>query len=109
MTTLHRVHCLMAACLTGTVLAAPAAARFDPAPVALESPAVAARFPDPDISYDTPGFLAGREDFTAHAELMEYVSRLQQRTGAFTLRIIGTSKEQRAIPLLVFASPTNAT
>src|SRR5205823_4967134 len=83
-------------------------ARFDAARVAVESPAVAARFPDPTIAYDTPGFGAKRDDFTSHGELMAFVTGLQARSGGFTLRIIGTSKEGRAIPLLVFASGTTA-
>jgi len=90
------------------VLAASATARFDPALVAVEAPAVSARFPDPVVAYDTPGFRAGRDDFTSHAELMAFVTELQSRTGGFKLRIIGVSKEERAIPLLVFASPASA-
>src|SRR5450755_1859366 len=81
-------------------IVAPAAARFDPARVAVESAAVAARFPDPAVAYDTPGFRAGRDDFTSHEELMAFISALQARSGGFTLRIVGASKEGRAIPLL---------
>ena len=84
---------------------APALARFDPTRVAVEAPAVAARFPDPAVAYETPGFRAGRDDFTSHAELMAYVAELQARTGSFALRIVGVSSEGRAIPLLVFAQP----
>ena len=84
-------------------------ARFDSARVAVETPAVAARFPDPAVTYDTPGFRAGRDDFTSHAELMAFVAELQARTGGFALRIIGASKEGRAIPLLVFASTRTVT
>ena len=91
------------------VLAHPASARFDPARAAVESSAVAAQFPDPDLVYDTPGFRAGRSDFTSHAELMAFVSELQQRSNGFTLRTVGVSKEGRAIPLLVFTSPTTTT
>ncbi|MEO8754909.1 MAG: M14 family zinc carboxypeptidase [Casimicrobiaceae bacterium] len=103
---------LMAACVACAatlLLAAPAAARFDPARISVESPAVAARFPDPIVDYETPGFRAGREDFTSHAELMAYIEALQARRGGFALRIIGTSKEGRAIPLLAFTAPSAAT
>ena len=100
------------ACALGAaafMITGPAAARFDSARVAVEAPAVAARFPDPAVTYDTPGFRAGRDDFTSHAELMAFVAELQARSGGFTLRIIGASKEARAIPLLVFASTRTAT
>lgn len=87
----------------------PASARFDPAQVAVESSAVAAHFPDPEVAYNTPGFRAGRSDFTSHAELMAFVSELQKRSNGLTLRTIGMSKQERAIPLLVFASPPTIT
>jgi hypothetical protein len=105
-------HRLAFACALGVaafMITGPAAARFESARVAIEAPAVAARFPDPAIAYDTPGFRVGRDDFTSHAELMAFVAELQSRTGGFTLRIIGASKEGRAIPLLVFASTKTAT
>lgn len=89
-------------------LAAPATARFDPSRVSVESAAVAARFPDPGVDYDTPAFRAGREDFTSYAELIAYVDALQARTRGFAVRVVGQSKEGRAIPLLVFAQPTTA-
>ena len=84
-------------------------ARYDSTRVAVEAPAVAARFPDPDIAYDTPGFRAGRDDFTSHAELMAFVTDLQARTGGFALRIVGASEEGRAIPLLLFSSTRTMT
>jgi Zinc carboxypeptidase len=106
---LHRLAFAVALASTALVIAEPAAARFDPARVAVEAPAVAARFPDPTVVYDTPGFRDGRDDFTSHAELMAFVTELQARTSGFTLRIIGVSKEGRAIPLLVFAATKTAT
>ena len=105
-------HRLAFACALGAaafMITAPAHARFDSARVAVEAPAVAARFPDPAVTYDTPGFRVGRDDFTSHAELMAFVAELQARSGGFTLRIIGASKEARAIPLLAFASTRTAT
>jgi hypothetical protein len=110
----NRLHVLRStiACAIGVVallLAGATAARFEPARVAVETPAVADRFPDPPVAYDTPGFRTGRDDFTSHAELMAFIGELQQRTSGFTLRIIGASKEGRAIPLLVFASPGTVT
>ena len=108
----HPPNRLTLACALGVaalVIAGPAAARFDSARVSVEAPAVAARFPDPAVNYDTPGFRVGRDDFTSHAEMMTFVTELRARTGGFTLRIIGASKEGRAIPLLVFASMKTAT
>ncbi|MEO8134939.1 MAG: hypothetical protein ABI831_13275 [Betaproteobacteria bacterium] len=81
-----------------------ATARFDPARVAHDAPAVAAHFPDPAINYDTPGFRSGRVDFTSHAELIPYVDDPQKRTNGFAIPIIGTSTEDRSIPLLTFAA-----
>jgi hypothetical protein len=91
--------------VAGCALAVPAAqARFDPARVSVESDAIAQRFPDPAVTYDTPGFRPGRTDFTSHDELIAFVEALQQRTGAFALRTAGRSSEGRPIPLLVFSS-----
>jgi hypothetical protein len=107
-----RLHSLALACAIGVavlIFTGLADAHFDPARVAVEPPAVAARFPDPTVAYDTPGFRAGRDDFTSHAELMAFVTELQKRTDGFMLRIIGASKEERAIPLLVFALPKTST
>ena len=87
------------------VVAANAHAAFDPAKASVESPAVAARYPDPDVAYATPGFTAGRPDFTSHAELMAYVDALQARSNGFTVRIAGQSREGRAISLLIFTQP----
>src|SRR5205814_6355951 len=42
-------------------------------------------------------------------ELMAFVLALKARSAGFTLRIVGASKEGRAIPLLVFASTRTAT
>src|SRR5436305_13123432 len=68
-----------AALAVATVLAATAAdARFDPATEKVEPDVVARRFPDPDVTYDTPGFRPGRTDFTSHAELVAWGEALQR-------------------------------
>jgi hypothetical protein len=51
----------------GALLLPPAAAQFDPAKVAPEPAAIAARYPDPPIRFATPGFREGRADFPSHA------------------------------------------
>ena len=79
-------------------------ARFDPARATVEPVAVAQRFADPQVAYDTPGFRPGRTDFTSHDELIAWVEALQRTRGGFGLRIIGRSGEGRPIPLLIFAA-----
>jgi len=105
----HRVTLGCALGVAALIIAGPALAQFDSARAAVESPSVAARFPDPAINYDTPGFRPGRNDFTSHAELMAFVNELQARSGGFALRIVGASKDGRAIPLLLFSSTKTMT
>ena len=49
---------------------------FSTAPQPLESAAVAARFPDPAVRYDTPGLTAQRRSFTTNAELAQWLRDL---------------------------------
>ena len=49
----------------------PAFAQFDPARMFVQSAAVRARYPDPPVTYATPGFRDGRKDFTSHEEMLE--------------------------------------
>ena len=101
-----RIHWSDAAALAvAACFVAAAHAGFEPERARVESAAVAARFPDPDLAYATPGFRAGRTDFTSHAELVGYVDALQARSNGFGVRIVGRSKEGRSIPLLVFSEP----
>jgi len=103
-----RTRAAVAAALAA-MLVTPGHARFDPAKASVEPEAVARRFPDPDVAYDTPGFRAGRTDFTSHAELIAWVEALQRDTGGFAVRTIGRSAESRPILLLVFAAGDAAT
>ncbi|MBV8538576.1 MAG: M14 family metallocarboxypeptidase, partial [Alphaproteobacteria bacterium] len=80
----------------------PASGEFDPAKGAAEPAAVAARFPDPPVTYDTPAFAPGKPDFTSQPELMAYAEQLKRRTVQLRLRIAGHSQQGRDIPLLVF-------
>jgi hypothetical protein len=95
---------LCAAATLVVALGGVAHARFDPARALVEPDAVARRFPDPDVTYDTPGFRPGRADFTSHDELVAWVEALQRDTGAFGVRAIGRSRENRVIPMLVFGT-----
>jgi hypothetical protein len=82
----------------------PAAAQYKPDRVYLQSAAVQARYPDPQVVYDTPGFAAERTDFTTHEEMMRFADRLQQANSNVHVRIVGASQEERPIPLLVLSN-----
>jgi hypothetical protein len=87
------------------LLAAPGVlAQFDPARVYQQSAEVRKRYPDPQLSYDTPGLRAGRTDFTSHEEMLAWVEQLRRRADTVQLRRIGTSQEGRALPALVLSS-----
>lgn len=76
-------------------------AQFDPERTFKQSAEVRQRYPDPVVVYDTPGLVAGREDFTSHEEMLAFVEGLQRRTKVLQVRMVGTSQEGRAIPALV--------
>ncbi len=84
--------------------AAPLHAQFDAARIFQQNEAVKARYADPAVQYDTPGFAPGRTDFTSHAEMLEFVYGLQARSDNLHIRIVGTSQEGRPIPLLVLSN-----
>jgi hypothetical protein len=89
--------------------AAPTAhALYDPAKEYVETPPVAARYPDPPIDIPTPAFKPGRTDFTSQEELIAFIEGLAARSADLRVRILGLSQEQRAIPLLIFARPAVA-
>ena len=69
-----------------------------------EPDAVKSRFPDPVVSYHTPGFAAGRSDFASHDELMTWLADLTIRAPNAHLRILGESQEGRSIPMLVLSN-----
>ena len=81
----------------------PCAALYDPAKEYVESPQVAERYPDPEITISTPAFRPGKSDFTSQDELMQFVHDLARRSADGQVSIVGTSQEGRAMPLLVFA------
>ena len=69
-----------------------------------EPDAVKARFPDPTVHYSTPGFAAGRTDFTTHDELIAWLADLTTRAPNVRVRMLGESQEGRAIPMLVLSN-----
>lgn len=88
--------------VTSPVAASPltAGAVDSPVPEAPYSAAVAARFPDPSVRYNTPGLADGRRAFTTNAELSKWLQDLSSTPDAQTrtaLLDIGTS--QRGTPI----------
>lgn len=86
------------------LFAATAQAQYNPARVTHEAPAVAQRFPDPDILYDTPGFRPGRDDFTSHAEMLAFLARLTTESPHARLDILGTSQRGLNLPLMLLTA-----
>ena len=76
-----------------------------------DAPALAARFPEPTASFDTPAFAPGRRAFTSDDELLSILRGLAQqgaRPGAATqihLSEIGTSQAGRPIVAIGFTRP----
>jgi hypothetical protein len=67
-----------------------------------ESPGVAARFPDPPVSYRTPAFEPGRTGFTSNAELRSVVNGLAREgggAGATSIRLVQAGSSQTGVPL----------
>ncbi|RAR85551.1 murein tripeptide amidase MpaA [Paracidovorax anthurii] len=81
--------------------AAPAPAAQPPAGPLPYSAAVAARFPDPAVRYDTPGLAEGRRAFTTNAEASQWLHRLasQATGGATKASVIELGRSQRGAPL----------
>ena len=73
-----------------------------------ETPAVAARFPDPPSPLTTPGFKAKRVDFTSQPEIAKFLDELAKRTSDMRVLVAGRSIEDRPIPLVVLARPPAA-
>ncbi|HET9046967.1 MAG TPA: M14 family metallopeptidase [Casimicrobiaceae bacterium] len=96
---------LRALACTPLIFAAATHAAFDPAREYVETPAVAARFPDPAVDIATPAFRTGREDFTSQDEMITFVESVAARSRDARIVVLGRSQEGRAIPLLVFARP----
>jgi len=96
------------AALVAAALCAPASAIYDPTQNYVETPAVAARFPDPPTPAPTPALRAGRANFTGQAEMMKFLTDLAARAPDMRMSDAGRSQEDRAIPLLIFAHPPAA-
>ena len=79
------------------------AASAPPPPPQVESAAVAARFPDPAVSYRTPAFEPGHAGFTSNAELRTILHGLARdgdgRPGATSIRLLQVGSSQTGVPL----------
>lgn len=81
-----------------------AVAQFDPAKVIVEPVAVARRYADPAVTYQTPGFKPNRTDFASHAEVLAHLKALTTQHKQLSLEVAGRSQEGREIPLVILSS-----
>ncbi len=86
------------------ILTVPASAQFDPSKVKVEPTAVALRYPDPSVPYQTPGLTAGRTDFASHQEVLDYLRKLAAKHPQITVDLIGKSQQGQDIPLVLLSS-----
>ena len=83
-------------------------------PAAPYSEAVAARFPEPAVAYDTPAFEPGRSSFTSNAELQSALLALVQEASAANgqthVKLLGLGTSQKGVPLqaLLFTRSADA-
>ncbi|KKW68441.1 hypothetical protein AAV94_04895 [Lampropedia cohaerens] len=76
------------------------AAPVDAAAAQDYSEAVAARFPDPAVRYQTPGLQPGRTTFTTNAELRQFLHDVTTRAAAgVTARVQAIGQSQRGQPI----------
>src|SRR5512138_668354 len=69
------------------------------------APAVAARFPDPPLRYETPGLADGREEYTRNDELQAWLNELAGVRDGLRVTPIdaGRSQQGAALPALRFS------
>lgn len=78
-----------------------ASAQFNPSSVTQEPEAVARRFPDPAVRYNTPAFTPGRQGFTAHAEMLAFVEEAARNSPHVKIELLGRSQRGLPIPLVI--------
>ena len=93
------------AAATLVVLSGLSQAQFDPAKAFVEPEAIARQFPEPATPFTTPGFAAGRQDFTSHAEVFAFLDALAQRSARVAIETVGRSQQGRAMALAVLTGP----
>lgn len=81
----------------------PAASEPAPPPPQLESPGVAARFPEPAVTYRTPAFAPGHDAITSNTELHDAMRALVYdggaKEGALTIKLLPLGSSQTGAPL----------
>lgn len=92
-------------CLALLVCAGLAQAQFDPTRVPVEPEAIARQFAEPATPFTTPAFLPGRQDFTSHAEVFEFLDALSRRTPGLVIDTLGRSQQGRAMVAVVLNGP----
>ena len=77
-----------------------------PIPAPPYNAAVAARFPEPPITYDTPGLGRDRRAFTTNAELAQWLQSLAEAapTGATRTQLVNAGTSQRGEPILALVA-----
>lgn len=93
------------AAATLVVLSGLSQAQFDPPKAFVEPDAIARQFPEPATPFITPGFAAGRQDFTSHAEVFAFLDTLAQRSARVSIETVGRSQQGRAMALAVLTGP----
>lgn len=96
-----------------TLLLVACGASFGQAAAPIESAALAARFPDPPVSVQTPAFEPGRETMTTNAELRGLVHALADDANnvagtSTVIRVVDVGSSQSGVPLeaLHFSRPS---
>ena len=79
-------------------------AQFDPARMLVEPAAIAERYPDPKVSYPTPGLREGRTDFPSHAEVFAFLDGLARKSKHLRVETIGHSQRGLAMAMLVLSA-----
>jgi len=66
-----------------------------------QTPAVLSHYPDVPIALDSPGIAAGRDSFTTHEELQDFIAGLTRSSRRIVAGLAGQSQQGRDIPYLV--------
>lgn len=78
----------------------PSHAQFDAQRQYRRSDAVLKRYPDPALRFDTPGFIAGRSDFTSHQEMLDFVYARRVDTLVHAMQSLLTTTADNAAQVL---------
>jgi hypothetical protein len=100
---ISRLFLLAAVAVALVAVAVAGWAAFDPATAYREANEVAARYTDPMVSYATPAFAAGKQDFTSQNEMMTYLRQLAEAAPLMRLDVEARSQQERELPILYFS------